>query len=73
MSSIIRKNGLSTIEDSRWDDFQRGARNRRVIAISTTVVFAVISWLTQSIFPLLIGELILWLALKLWTQITNKK
>lgn len=73
MSSIIRKNGLSTIEDNRWDDFQRSAKNRRVIAIFATVVFAVISWSIQSIFPLLIGELILWLALKLWIQTTNKK
>lgn len=73
MSSIIRKHGLNTIEDKYWDDFQRSARNRRVIAIATTAIFAVISWSIQSLLPLLIGELILWLALKLWIRATNKK
>lgn len=73
MSSIIRKQVLNTLEDNRWNDFQRGARKRRVIAITSTAVFAVISWATQSILPLLIGEFLLWLALKLWIRITNKK
>lgn len=73
MSSIIRKHGLNTLKDNRWNDFQRGARNRRVIAIASTAVFAIISWSIQSILPLLIGELILWLVLKLWIRATNKK
>ncbi len=73
MSSIIRKNGLNTIEDNHWNDFQRSARNRRVIAIATTAGFAVISWSVQSVFPLLIGELLLWIALKLWIRTTSKK
>lgn len=73
MGSIIRKQVLNTLEDNRWNDFQRAARNRRIIAITSTVVFAVISWSTQSILPLLIGELVLWLTLKLWIRITNKK
>ncbi len=73
MSSIIRKQVLNTLEDNRWSDFQRGARNRRLIAIGLTAVFAGVSWTTQSILPLLIGELLLWLALKLWIRIKNKK
>ncbi|KAB8319578.1 hypothetical protein SD81_012180 [Tolypothrix campylonemoides VB511288] len=73
MSSIIRKNTLNTFEDNRWNDFQRGARKRRMIAIASTITFAVISWMLQSILPLLLGEIILWLSLKLWLQIKVKK
>ncbi|BAY23692.1 hypothetical protein NIES2100_34840 [Calothrix sp. NIES-2100] len=73
MSSIIRKNSLNTLEDNRWDDFQRGARNRRIIAIASTIVFAIISWTLQSILPLLIGEVILWFFLKLWLKKKAKK
>jgi hypothetical protein len=73
MSSIIRKNALNTLEDNRWDDFQRGARNRRIIAIGLTTVFAIISWTLQSILPLLIGEIILWFSIKLWLKTKVKK
>ncbi|BAY66188.1 hypothetical protein NIES22_63010 [Calothrix brevissima NIES-22] len=72
MSSIIRKNALNTLEDNRWGDFQRGARNRRIIAIGSTIVFAIISWILQSILPLLIGEIILWFSLKLWLKKRQK-
>jgi hypothetical protein len=73
MSSSIRKNFLNELQDNRWDDFQRSARNRRIIAIASTSVFVVISWGLQSILPLLIGETILWLFLKIWLDARAKK
>lgn len=66
------KNSLNTLRDNRWYDFQRGVVIRRIIPLSLTVIFAIISWKIQNIFPLLIGELLLVSALKLLLQLDKR-
>lgn len=66
------KNSLNILRDNRWDDFQRGVVLRRIIPLSLTVIFAIISWRIQNIFPLLIGELLLVFALKFLLQLDKK-
>ncbi len=73
MDIIRHKKPLNTIEDNRWEIFQQGARQRRFIAIGATTIFAVISLVWSSVWPFLIGEGALWLALKYWVLIKKKR
>lgn len=53
-------------EAEKWQMYHRGARNRRLLVITSFSAFSFVSILLGSVLPLLLGEAMLWAGLKFY-------
>lgn len=68
MNPLSKRQQLNTIDDNRWEIFQKGARKRRTIAVGVTLVSGVTAFLLQNVWIFLAGEAGLWLVLLMWRK-----
>jgi hypothetical protein len=69
MNPLSKRQQLNTIDDNRWEIFQKSVRQRRMIAIGVTLVSGVTAFAMQNIWIFLAGEAGLWLVLLIWRQL----
>ncbi|ANV85923.1 hypothetical protein AWQ21_15460 (plasmid) [Picosynechococcus sp. PCC 7003] len=65
-SSLAQHQRLNTIEDNRWELFQRDVRRRRLLALGATSGAIALGYVTQSVWIFLAGEAAIWLILRYW-------
>lgn len=66
MNPLSKRQQLNTIDDNRWEIFQKSARQRRIIAIGFTLISGVTAFALQNIWIFLAGEASLWILLLVW-------